>query len=130
LIRWANSWISKFQNDFDKLIISNERNIKLMSPLKQRTTYIQMLKSYSKMVKDFSDNLRDSNVRTIFQAKIYNIKLMSKYIYTIWLYEWKTFVFFKNKLEMEKHFSYEDTMERINELMNPEVNESIWKIQI
>jgi hypothetical protein len=84
IIRWANSSMQQFRDDYEKLIRKNELmvNISLSKtiPTKtQRNDYANNLKWFIQMVEKVLSNLKRENIKSIFQAKVYNLKLMNDF---------------------------------------------------
>jgi len=127
VIRWANSTTLEFKSYFEKLLKRNEMMAEKTQPKQQRASYIQSLEGFIKMVEDFLMTLKEQNAKSIMQAKIYNLKLMEKHFLTIWKYEKASFKYFKNRKEVEKYTSSWDTIDRINALIENDVQVLIAK---
>lgn len=126
-IKLTNGSLQAIKYDYEKLLKRNELIAEKNNPESQRKTYVKNLEGYVKMVQDFLDTLKDGNIKTIVQAKVYNLKLMKKNYRTIWKYEGSSLKYFKNKKEIEKYNGDILAVERIDELIEKEVIEVLGK---
>lgn len=128
-IRWTNSILREIKYDFEKLLELNKIMTEKENPAAQRETYVQNLREYVKMVQTVLNSLKTDNVKTIVQAKIYNLKLMKKYFWTIWKYEGASLKYFKNRKEKEEYNGSLLAVDRIDALLEKDTNELIQKTQ-
>lgn len=130
LVRWTNSTIAQFREDFSKLLKKSEFLIlQKVTPTFQREAYVENLKGFISMVETFLTSLRTENVKSIAQAKVYNLKLMKKYFMTLWKHEKIDFRYFKTRKEIEKYRESLDALDRINNLIEVEVNKLIFEAE-
>jgi hypothetical protein len=122
VIRWMNSTTTQLRNDFEGLIKRNMVMITLekMKPLEQRISYAQNLESFAEMIKKFLQTFKANNIKSITQAKVYNLKLIKRPLITIWKYEGISFKFFKNKSDMDNYKGSLEAIDRIDALMDKE----------
>lgn len=92
VIRWANSTIAQFREDYQRLLRKNEFMItvsltKTIPSKTQRADYVRNLRGFISMMDKFINNLKNENIKSILQAKIYNLKLMDNFSSTKEKYE-------------------------------------------
>lgn len=122
IVRWTNNTISQFREDFLGFLKKNEFVVTCGVPPKlQREGYVQNLEEFIKEVEKFIKTLKEKNVKTIVQAKVYNLKLMEKYLRTIWKYERGHFKYFKTKKKMLKYAKKLEMPDVIDNLIEKEV---------
>jgi len=126
-IRWTNSTIQEIKYSFQKILKRNEFMTERNTPEAQREMYIQNLKSFIEMVEQFLLSLNTQNVKSIVQAKVYNLMLMKKYYFTIWKYEGASLKYFKNTKEKEEYNGDISAVDRIDNLIEEEVNTMLTK---
>ncbi|MCF7812176.1 hypothetical protein K9M59_01060 [Candidatus Gracilibacteria bacterium] len=127
IVNWANSMINQFKFDFQKLLERNDMLADRNGARAQRMMHAQNLKGYIGMVELFLNSLKDSNTKSIIQAKVYNLKLREEYSKTLKEYEkipscWGKLI---NKIRGKKIKQSLDDLNRINELLEEEVQEVI-----
>jgi len=115
-VRNANSTISQFRIDFEKLLKKNEWMIEKQKPEDQRQAYIQHLQSYIHMFEMFLESLKKESVKSILKAKVYNLKLMKGHSMTI------------RKYESKKDMSLE-AVDRIDDSLQLDTNKLLEKVR-
>ena len=116
-IRWNNSTIQKIKCIFEKLLKRNEMMAEKVNPTAQRKDYLENLKGYIEMVDQFLRTLKTQNIKSLVQAKVYNLMLMKKYYFTIWKYEGASLKYFKNNKKKEKYNGDIAAVDRVDSLL-------------
>lgn len=129
IVRWTNSTICQFRIDFEKLLEKNERMAEKMGHEAQRKSYIQNLKGYTEMVEVFVKSLKEDQTKSIVQAKVYNLRLMKRYLITIWKYEGVFLKYFRDRKEMEEYNGSLEAVDRINDLMKNDADSLLLEIR-
>lgn len=130
ILAWANRTISIMWKDFVRIINNNKYVVeKNIPPAQQKEMYVYSLKSFMNTLKDFLQKQKKENTKTIIQTKVYNLKLMNAYKSTIWAYEWITLKPFRDPKEIETYKASLATIERIDTLIENEVNNELTKMR-
>jgi len=128
-VKWTNGTIQAIKLDFEKLLNKNVMMTERTNPLAQRSAYIENLKGFIEMVQVILNSLKNDNVKSIAQAKVYNHKLMKKHFLTLWKYERTTLKYFKNNKEKEEYKNNLSVIDRIDSLLENEANKLLEKAQ-
>ena len=129
MVRWANDTLFQFRADFENLIAENKEMRTIMSPRQQRDSYSHNLEGFIKMVEDVSTSLKGSNFKSVVQGKVFNLKLIKAQFWTLLKYEKRSFRYFKNKKAFDEYIGNTDSIKRIDNLIEEEVDELMLKAQ-
>lgn len=131
-IKETNETVISLKNDFAELQRKNELHIILMrqnanpNPAQQRAEYSANLVLFANAIDDFTKRFMKQGIEIMTQIKIYNDHLRRKRGYWfLWKHEGTKFKYFRNKAEQKKFSRNLDSLERIDEVIQPEVEAAI-----
>lgn len=131
-IKETNETVVSLKNDFAELLRKNELHIILMrqnanpNPAQQRAEYSANLVLFANTIDDFTTRFMKQGIEIMTQIKIYNDHLRRKHGYWfLWKHEGTKFRYFRNKAEQKKFSRNLDSLERIDEVIQPEVEAAI-----
>ncbi len=124
-IRWANRTFEQFKVEFENLLRRNEAFAEKMPPMNQQKSHSENLAGFSNIVENLLDSMEKEKIKEIFQAKIYNLKLMKNYHRALWKHEGISFKYFKDKKAIEDYKGNMKAIYRIDKLMEKEAEELI-----
>lgn len=136
-IKFANITIKGFKEGYRDILnnniefvhlIRNEKNHKDIYAKQQRDAYIGNLQMFTKCVNDLINFLQDNIVKKLFEAKVYNLKLMKRYNRNKRKYEWTSFKYFKNKKEIDEYKEVK-SINRIDAAIKEDVDKEIKEYQ-
>lgn len=131
-IKETNETVISLRNDFAELQRKNELHIILMrqnqnsNPAQQREEYADNLESFANAIDEFINKFVKQGIGILTQIKIYSEHLRKKYgWYFLWKCEGTKYKYFRNKIQ-QKNFSRNlDSMERIDKVIQKEVEDAI-----
>lgn len=131
-IKETNETVISLKNDFAELQRKNELHIILMkqnanpNPAQQRAEYSANLVLFANAIDDFIARFMKQGIEIMTQIKIYNEHLRKKRGYWfLWKHEGTKFKYFRNKAEQKKFSRNLDSLERIDEAIQPEIEAAI-----
>ena len=131
-IKETNETVVSLKNDFAELQRKNELHIILMrqnanpNPAQQRIEFSTNLELFANAIDDFIARFMKQGVEIMTQIKIYNDHLRRKRGYWfLWKHEGTKFKYFRNKAEQKKFARNLDSLERIDKVIQSEVETAI-----
>lgn len=128
-IKEMNETIANLKNDFGDLIRQNEMLVVLMrnnpNPPNQRRVYADNLESFAKAIEGYSKHIQQG-IEIMTQIKVYNEQMRKRHGYWFWWkHEGTKFKYFRNKTEQKEFARNLDSLERIDKVIQKEVESSI-----
>jgi hypothetical protein len=131
-IKEINEINNNFKNDFSDLMRTNELLIDLIrknpnpDPSAQRISYANNLENFANGIEDYLTKHISDGIKIMTQIKIYNNNVRKRWgFYFVWKNEGRRFKFFKNKTEYKKFSRNLDSIDRIDRIIQKEVDEAI-----
>ena len=131
-IKETNETVISLKNDFAELQRKNEFHIILMrqnqtpNPAQQRAGYADNLESFANAIDDFINKFIKQGIEIMTQIKIYNEHLRKKHGYCfLWKQEGTKLKYFRNKIEQKAFARNLDSLDRIDKVIQKEVESSI-----
>jgi len=126
-INRLNKITDSMKEDFYKLISQNEFLIALREePKRQRIAYTKNLDGFADFIEKDIILFIDNGIKLMAQIKVYNELLRKKMGFiTLWRYEGSSFKFYYNKKENDKFNKDLDSLDRIDKIIEPTVENLI-----
>lgn len=131
-IKETNETVISLKNDFSELQRKNELHIILMrqnqtpNPPQQRAEYAANLELFANAIDDFIARFMKQGIEIMTQIKIYNEHLRKKRgNWFLWKHEGTKFKYFRNKNEQKAFARNLDSLERIDKVIQKEVEAAI-----
>lgn len=131
-IKETNETVIGYKNHFAELKRTNEIYIILMmqnrtpNAAQQRTNYADNLESFASAIDEFINGFIRQNIEIMTQIKIYNQHLRKKHGYWfLWKQERTKLKYFRNKTEQKKFARNLDSLDRIDKVIQKEVETAI-----
>ncbi len=128
-IKETNETMANLKNEFYELIRQNEMLVSLIrsnknpDPLLQRKEYAINLERFAEAIEKYVTESIPSGIKTMTQIKIHNNHIRKPFGYWFrWRYEGLNFKYFRNKSKYKKFTRNLDSMDRIDAIIEKEVN--------
>lgn len=124
-IEATNNILKGLKDDFRTMIKKSELLTAMKArPRDQRITYAENLENFANAVEGFLPYINEG-IKILTQSKIYNLKLLEKKKPFIWKHEGVAFKYFGNKEEISKYCKHLNCLDRIDRVIEEEVNNAI-----
>ena len=132
-IKETNETVVNLKSDFAELQRKNELHIILMrqnqtpNAVPQREAYAENLETFAVAIEDFMNRFIKQGIEIMTRTKIYNEHLRKKWHghWFLWRNEGTRFKYFKDKKQQKEFARNLDSMERIDKVIEKEVEKSI-----
>ena len=131
-VKETNETVISLKNDFTELQRKNELHIILMrqnrtpNPAQQRAEYSSNLESFANAIDEFIKRFMRQGIEIMTQIKMYNEHLRKKHgCWFLWKHEGTKLKYFRNKAEQKKFARNLDSLDRIDKVIQKEVETAI-----
>ena len=124
-IESTNNIIGSLKEDFKSMVKKSELLAAMKArPRDQRTAYSENLENFARAIGGFLPYI-DEGIKTLTQCKVYNLKFLEKRQIFTWKHEGIALKYFKDKKGISNYCQHLDCLDRIDKIIEKEVNESI-----
>ncbi len=126
-IKESNSWLQEMKGNFSTLMENTKFMVTLTpkpQPAAQRKSYADDLDAFASAIETFLGYIRIC-IEGATRIKVYNLKLMSKRVRTIWKHERWRFKYFKTSEELQRYRKWANLLDRVDKVIKNEVDKSL-----